>query len=96
LRYVRLSVSERLFSVAYCCRRMSRAVRPDRGGRPDADLHHLRRAVFEPLAGWAVPGTIHPPPHGAGSIAQRLARANPNGFEINLLGRRMKVIPVGL
>jgi hypothetical protein len=52
--------------------------------------------VFEPLAGWAVPGTIHPPPHGAGSIAQRLARANPNGFEINLLGRRMKVIPVGL
>ncbi|MCE7001756.1 hypothetical protein LWC34_02705 [Kibdelosporangium philippinense] len=51
-------------------------------------------AVFERLAGWAV--SVNPPVAGAGSVATRLARANPNGFEIMLNGRRLLVIPVGL
>ncbi|WP_084428464.1 hypothetical protein [Kibdelosporangium aridum] len=51
-------------------------------------------AVFERLAGWAV--SVNPPAAGTGTVATRLARANPNGFEILLNGRRMLVIPVGL
>ncbi|CAM3393698.1 hypothetical protein KIPE111705_06220 [Kibdelosporangium persicum] len=51
-------------------------------------------AVFERLAGWAV--SVNPPAAGKSSVATRLARANPNGFEIMLNGRTLLVIPVGL
>nr|WP_042187028.1 hypothetical protein [Kibdelosporangium sp. MJ126-NF4]CEL17756.1 Large Ala/Glu-rich protein \ len=50
--------------------------------------------VFERLAGWAV--SVTPPAAGSGSVASRLARANPAGFEIMVNGRRLLVIPVGL
>ena len=52
-------------------------------------------AVFERLAGYAV-GTVNPPLPGAGKVPARLARANPAGFEIDVLGRRLWVVPVGL
>jgi hypothetical protein len=52
-------------------------------------------AVFERLAGYAT-STVNPPGTGPGKVPARLARANPDGFEITVLGRRLWIVPVGL